>query len=169
MGRGSSLSRYIYPEDISAPIRIYQTDLYVEMTDSWDPRFRHVYSDFSDIAEVQYWDRMRSDEGESEFYLDSRLEYFVSSNPLDVEVLTDNEIEILMANPFEGNPQITINGINKNTTVAIYDVSGNMVFTRKLSQSNTFTLDKRLSNGSYIINSIQENKVVGTKKVFKIR
>lgn len=139
------------------------------MTDSWDPQFLHVYSDYTDIGEVQYWDRMRSDAGESEFYLDSRLEYFWSSNPLDVENPSGNEIDIIVANPFEGNPQITVNGIKENTTFTIYDISGKSVFTKELNQSNTFNLNKVLPNGNYIINLIQANDVVGTKKIIKIR
>lgn len=163
------LSRYIYPADMNAPVRVYQTDLYDEVTDAWDPRFRHIYTDYTNIGEVQYWDRMRSDAGQSEFMLDARLEYFWSGNPLNVNGLTDPEIDILIANPFEGTPEITINGIKKNTTVTIYDMSGKLVFTKALTQPSTFTLNKLLPNGNYIINLRQANKVVGAKKIIKIR
>ena len=164
------ISRYVYPEDINAFVRTYQTDLYHEMTDSWDPQFRSVYTDYTDMDETQYWDRFRSDEGEAEFYLDSRLEYFWSSNPLlNVEVPNGNEIDIIMPNPFEGNPQITINGVKENTTFVLYDINGNTLYKKDLEQSNSFRLNRILPNGSYIITLIQADNVVGVKKVIKIR
>jgi len=164
------ISRYIYPEDINASVRTYQTDLFQEATNSWDPQLLSVYSDYTDISETQYLDRFRSDEGESEFYLNNRFEYFWSSNPLvDVEVPTGNEIDIIIPNPFAGNPQITVNGIKENTTFAIYNIYGKRMFTKDLNQSNSFILDKVLPNGSYIINLIQENDIVETKKVVKVR
>jgi len=163
-------SRYIYPENIFAPIRTYQTDQYVEMTDSWDPQFRSVYTDYTDIDQTQYWDRLRSDEGESEFYLSSRLEYFWSNNPLlDTEITDKNEIDIIIPNPFSGNPQITVNGIKENTTFVIFDIYGNSIFTKDMNQSNSFSLNSSLQNGVYFINLIQEGNVVAVKKIIKTR
>jgi len=74
-----------------------------------------------------------------------------------------------MPNPFEGNQQITINGMKENTTFVIYDIYGKRMFTKELKQSNSFTLNKILPNGSYIINLIQANEVVGIMKIVKIR
>jgi len=38
-----------------------------------------------------------------------------------------------------------------------------------LKQSNSFTLNNVLPNGTYIINLTQGNEVVGVKKIIKIR
>ena len=163
-------SRYIYPADINAPVRKYQTDLYREMTNSWDPQFLSIYTDDTDINEIQYWDRFRSDEGQSEVYLESRLEYFWSINPLlDVEAAPGNEIDIILPNPFEGNPKISVDGLKGNATLVIYDVLGNTVFTKDLKQSNSFILNKNLPNGTYVINLIQADNILKAKKIFKIR
>ena len=164
------ISRYVYPEDILASVRSYQTDEYIEMTDSWDPLFLSIYTDYSDIDETQYWDRLRSNEGESEFYLSSRLEYFWSNNPLlNAEVPAENEIDIIIPNPFEGNPQITVNGVKENTTFVIYDIHGKSVFTKDMNQSDSFSLNKSLQNGVYFINLIEAGNVVQVKKIVKIR
>ena len=171
-GNGSDwdlISRYIYPEDFNAPVRSYQTDLYRELTDSWDPQFLTIYTDDMDIEETQFVDRFRSDEDQPEYYLDSRLQYFWSNNPLDVEIPTENEIDIILPNPFEGNPQITVNGVKENTIFAIYDINGNIVFVKNLEQSNSFNLNKPLANGTYFINLTQGDKLVEVKKIVKIR
>ncbi len=163
------ISRYVYPEDLTAPVRAYQRDLYEEVTDSWDPDFRTVYYDHADLDEVQYLDRFSSNEGDPEMFLDRRLEYFWSDNQLvDLEVATVNEIDIVMPNPFEDNSQITVNGVKENTSFVLYDVHGNTMFTKDLKQSNSFSLNN-LPNGIYFINLIQAGNIVEVKKIVKAR
>ena len=162
-------SRYIYPEDINASIRNYYTDEYNAVTNAWDPLFLSVFTEYADIGETQYWDRFRSDQDETDYYLDSRLEYFWSNNPLDTEEPTENDIDIILPNPFEGNPQITLKGLNGNATFTIHDVRGNKLFEKEINQSNSFNLDRTLPNGIYFINLIQADKVIGSKKIVKMR
>ena len=138
---------------------------------SWDPFWKFVITEFDDIPEWQYLDHYLSPSNSSEFEFNYRREYFYSYNPLNSEVPNNNNLTLKIANPFSNGEQIIIDGIifGTPTTFSLIDMSGKLILQKQFSQDIYFNIDAPMPNGMYLMSLSQNNEVVLTKKVVKIK
>jgi len=94
--------------------------------------------------------------------------YYYGTTPLSVNELNKNVDISVYPNPFTSQSKVIINS-NLNTTnynITIYNLVGEKVFTKTISNSNQFIIDRNnLISGTYILSIKANDQIIKTEKL----
>ena len=75
---------------------------------------------------------------------------------------------VVFPNPTNGNVQLTMNNVQLEGEVKVFDMNGKFLFVKKIEGENTEIPMSELAAGTYFVNVVSEKQVLKTFKVVKM-